>query len=72
VTFVVKNQGQVPHDFHIQGNGVDHTTPLIMPAESTTFTIHLEPGTYDYKCNIPGHDMLGMEGSFTVETSSSS
>jgi len=67
VTFVVRNEGQTPHDFRIRGNGVDHKTPTIQPGDSETFTVTLEPGTYDYKCTIEGHAMLGMEGSFTVE-----
>ena len=66
VTFVVRNEGHIPHDFRIQGNGVDHKTPMIEAGGSESFTVTLEQGTYDYVCTVEGHAMLGMQGSFTV------
>ena len=65
-TFIVQNNGSVPHDFAIHGNGVEQKTPMIKPGESATLTIDLEPGTYNYVCTIPGHEQLGMRGTFTV------
>jgi uncharacterized cupredoxin-like copper-binding protein len=66
VTFVVRNEGHIQHDFRIRGNGVDHRTPMIDAGGEETFTITLEEGTYDYECTVEGHAMLGMEGSLTV------
>lgn len=66
ITFVVKNDGSMPHDFAIRGNGVEQKTRLIGPGESDMLTVDLEPGTYTYVCTIPGHKQLGMSGAFTV------
>jgi uncharacterized cupredoxin-like copper-binding protein len=69
VTFVVENSGNMPHDFAIRGNGIEEATPHIDPGESATLTVELEPGTYTYICTIPGHEQLGMRGTFTVPPS---
>jgi uncharacterized cupredoxin-like copper-binding protein len=66
ITFVVQNNGQIPHDFAIQGNGVNQKSALIQPGASGSLTVDLAPGSYSYVCSVPGHAMLGMKGSFTV------
>jgi uncharacterized cupredoxin-like copper-binding protein len=66
ITFVVKNEGTMPHDFEIRGSGVRQKTNLLEPGETESLTVDLQPGTYTYVCTVPGHDSLGMKGSFTV------
>jgi uncharacterized cupredoxin-like copper-binding protein len=66
ITFVVQNNSSMPHDFALEGNGVEQKTPMINSGESATLTVDLEPGTYTYVCTIPGHEQLGMSGTFTV------
>lgn len=66
ITFIVQNNGSMHHDFAIRGNSVERKTPMIEPGESGTLTVELEPGTYTYVCTIPGHEQLGMRGTFTV------
>lgn len=66
VTFVVLNKGHMPHDFAINGSGVEEKTPMIDPGEEATLVVELEPGSYDYVCTVPGHAMLGMRGTFRV------
>jgi uncharacterized cupredoxin-like copper-binding protein len=68
VTFVVHNNGFMPHDFAIHGNGVDEKTPTLQPGESATLTVNLEPGSYTYECTMPGHAQAGMTGTFTVSS----
>lgn len=65
-TFVIKNNGSMKHDFEISGNGIEQKTDKINPGETTELTVELEPGTYTYICTIPGHEELGMRGTFTV------
>ena len=69
-TFVVKNNGSMPHDFEISGNGIKQKTEKINPGQLTELTVELEPGTYTYICTIPGHEELGMKGTFTVSSDS--
>ena len=66
ITFVVRNNGFMTHDFAIHGNGVDQKTPMLNSGESATLTVKLEPGTYTYECTMPGHAQGGMTGTFTV------
>jgi uncharacterized cupredoxin-like copper-binding protein len=64
--FVVKNDGKIPHDFVVSGNGVNEKTPLLNPGDSHTVSVDLKPGTYDVYCSVPGHKEAGMDVKLTV------
>ena len=64
--FVVKNDGKIPHDFVVSGNGVNAKTPLLNPGQSHSVTVDLKPGTYDIYCSVPGHKQAGMDVKVTV------
>ena len=66
ITFLVKNAGIIPHDFAIQGNGMDQKTTRVKPGHTAALTVDLKPGTYTYKCTAPGHALLGMKGTLIV------
>jgi len=65
-TFDVKNDGKVPHDLAIEGNGTEKATATIPPGQSAKLTVQLKPGSYDFYCSIPGHKQLGMNEDVTV------
>jgi uncharacterized cupredoxin-like copper-binding protein len=67
VTFVVANEGSMPHDFAITIDGERYKTSMIQPGSSDSLTVELQPGSYEYVCTVPGHDILGMKGTFSVE-----
>lgn len=67
ITFVVTNEGSMPHDFAIIIDGERHKTAMIQPGSSDSLTVELQAGSYEYICTIPGHDLLGMKGTFSVE-----
>jgi uncharacterized cupredoxin-like copper-binding protein len=63
VTFVVKNVGQVLHDFRINGK----KTPLLQPGKTAKLVVTFKKkGKYPYSCTVPGHASAGMKGVFTV------
>jgi uncharacterized cupredoxin-like copper-binding protein len=66
VTFEVKNDGKIPHDLVVEGNGVKAKTPLLDAGESKTLEADLKPGTYDVYCSVPGHKEAGMDVKLTV------
>lgn len=66
VSFDVSNDGNIPHDFVIQGNGVDERTPMLDAGKSDTLSVDLKPGTYDVYCSVPGHKQAGMDLKLTV------
>jgi uncharacterized cupredoxin-like copper-binding protein len=61
VTFDVKNAGKLPHDFVVEGGGVDEKTPTLNPGASAKLKVTLKPGSYELYCSIPGHKQAGME-----------
>ena len=65
-SFEVANDGQVEHDFVVEGNGVNEKTPTIGPGKSATLKVDLKPGTYDVYCSVPGHKQAGMDLKLTV------
>jgi uncharacterized cupredoxin-like copper-binding protein len=66
VTFDVENDGKIPHDLVVKGNGVEAKTPLLDGGESKPLTVDLKPGTYDLYCSVPGHKEAGMDLKLTV------
>jgi uncharacterized cupredoxin-like copper-binding protein len=66
VTFDVKNDGNIPHDLVVEGNGVEAKTPLLDGGQSKTLEVDLKPGTYDVYCSVPGHKQAGMDLKLTV------
>lgn len=67
VTFNVTNNGPSPHNFNVKINGEEKGIPTTDPGMTATVTLALTPGTYDYRCTVPGHDLLGMKGTLTVK-----
>lgn len=65
-TFAVTNEGSMPHDFAITVNGERYQTKMLQPGESDVITVELPAGSYEYICTVPGHDVLGMKGTFTI------
>ena len=61
------NAASSPHNFNVKINGEEKGVPTLDPGTTATLPLALKPGTYDYRCNIPGHDLLGMKGTLTVK-----
>ena len=62
---VLVNEGQALHNVTIPAIG---DSPIVEAAggETSSETITIEPGTYEYFCSVPGHESL-MNGEFTAE-----
>lgn len=64
VTFKVRNDGKVPHDFRIGTKG----TATLDSGQSETLIVDLsKPGKFTFLCTIEGHAGAGMIGTFTVK-----
>lgn len=67
ITFHIKNTGAVAHDITLNVNGAIHSSPLVQPGKTETWSVTIStPGTYDMYCNVPGHKQAGMNGSLKV------
>ena len=63
VTFLVRNEGRIAHDFEIRGI----RTRAIPPGGTARLTVGFwEPGTYHYVSTLPGQELAGMLGYLTV------
>lgn len=59
----------------VNENGQRHTLVLDDPqfkidaqgGDTATGTVELEPGTYTFYCDVPGHRPAGMEGTLEVQ-----
>jgi plastocyanin len=58
----LSNEGQAGHTFTIPDGGIDEQ---VEPGQSSSTTIDLEAGTYDFVCEF--HESAGMTGTLTVE-----
>jgi uncharacterized cupredoxin-like copper-binding protein len=68
VTFNVTNDGELPHNLEVEGNGVEEELEQnLEPGDSGELTVDLEPGTYEWYCPVGDHAEQGMEGTLTVE-----
>jgi uncharacterized cupredoxin-like copper-binding protein len=61
----VSNDGAVLHNFKIKGTDV--ATADLAGGEAAELSLAgLEPGVYEFFCDIPGHESAGMSGSIEV------
>ncbi len=65
VTIEFTNDSGMSHNVEVEGNGVEEKSDTITEG-STTLTLTLEPGEYEFYCTVDGHRMAGMEGTLTV------
>lgn len=67
VTFTIKNSGPSSHNFNVMINGEEKGVPTLDAGKTMTLTLDLKAGSYDFRCNVPGHSLLGMKGTLTVK-----
>lgn len=66
--FELRNTGSLPHDVHVRrGDEELGGSKAIGDGETTSTSITLGPGTYEYYCSIGDHADLGMTGDLKVE-----
>jgi plastocyanin len=68
VTINYNNPQSLSHDVVVEDESgqVLGETELISEGETMT-TVDLQPGTYTFFCDVPGHREGGMEGTLTVQ-----
>jgi plastocyanin len=69
VRFVLRNNGALAHDLHVEKDGQDlGGTPIFAPGKSASGQATLGPGTYEFLCTVGDHAALGMKGTLVVST----
>ena len=66
-TFNITNTGAVPHNFEIEGQGIEQELEAnLEPGQTGSYTVDLAPGTYTAYCPVDGHRGMGMEVTIIV------
>ena len=67
ITFVVRNDSPVAHQFTLEGNGVSYRSGNFKAKTTNTFTVKgLPAGEYRIICDYPGHKAAGMIATLVV------
>jgi plastocyanin len=67
-TVELVNDSSTPHTVVIESDSGDEVAESDeVSGDTTSTTADLEPGTYTFYCDIPGHREAGMEGTLTVK-----
>ena len=69
VTIVMNNPStsMSKHGIAIAGNGVDKDGKIVKPGKTSSVTVTLKPGKYEYYCPFDHHKQMGMTGKLTVK-----
>lgn len=67
VTFVVRNDSTLRHNFVIEGNGLSIVSPTFGARTTQSYSLpNLAAGEYQIVCTLPGHREGGMVARLTV------
>jgi plastocyanin len=64
--FVMPNKSPIQHNIALKGP-VTGAGPIVGSGGTSSFTANLKPGTYEFYCQVPGHEAAGMKGTLTVK-----
>ena len=68
VTIDFDNPASLSHDVKVEDqSGTQLGGTNLVSQGSATATVDLQPGTYTFYCDVPGHREGGMEGTITVK-----
>ena len=64
--FVMPNKAPIQHNIALKGP-VKGAGPVVGSGGTSSFSVTLKPGTYEFYCAVPGHEAGGMKGTLTVK-----
>ena len=67
VTLTMDNPSSVPHAIAVKGNGIDKDGKTAQQGGTSTITVSLKPGKYEFYCPVDQHEQSGMKGTLTVK-----
>jgi plastocyanin len=66
-TFSITNNGTLPHNFEIEGQGIDQALQVnLQPGQTGAYSVNLRRGSYVVYCPVGNHRSKGMERTITV------
>ncbi len=67
LTINSKNASSTPHNIAISGPGANAAGKVIANGATSTVSVTVKPGAYQFFCTVPGHRQAGMQGTITVK-----
>jgi nitrite reductase (NO-forming) len=68
VQLTLQNKGQMPHDFTLADGVAQPVKITAMGGQTASETFSIDkPGTYTFECSMPGHAVVGMRGTISVQ-----
>ena len=67
VTITLDNPSDIPHAIEVEGNGIEEEGKIVQKGGTSTVTVDLKAGTYEYYCPVGNHEEEGMKGELTVK-----
>jgi plastocyanin len=64
LTISMKNASSSSHNIGIKGQ---KDGPTVGKGGTSTVSLTLKPGKYEFYCSVPGHEQAGMKGTLTVK-----
>ena len=67
ITIRLVNQSPLKHDLVVEtGETILARTSMVATGKTGSLTVLLKKGTYDFVCDVPGHEDAGMKGKLVV------
>jgi plastocyanin len=66
VTIVMANPSSSKHAIAVEGHGIDKDGKVVGKNKTSTVTVTLKKGTYEFYCPVDGHKAAGMKGKLIV------
>jgi uncharacterized cupredoxin-like copper-binding protein len=66
VTIKLSNPSSLPHAIAVEGKGVDKDGKTVRKGGTSTVSVTLKKGRYEFYCPVPGHKAGGMKGTLTI------
>jgi plastocyanin len=66
VKFVMPNKSPIQHNIALKGPATG-SGPVVGSGGTSTFSVTLKAGSYEFYCAVPGHEAAGMKGTLTVK-----
>ena len=66
VKLVSPNKSPIQHNIALKGPATG-SGPVVGSGGTSSFSVNLKPGDYEFFCSVPGHEAGGMKGTLTVK-----
>jgi plastocyanin len=66
VTIKMTNPSSTRHGIAIEGHKIDKDGKIVGKGKTSTVTVTLKKGTYEFYCPVSGHKAAGMKGKLIV------